>query len=236
MNIKLLKTSKVLLFASLVGMVAMTTGCDKDDKDTPKPPVVAGKVSLLNASFASDSLNIFVDTKKANNKLLGYGDSLNYVDVITGDRAFELKAKDGNSIVKKTFKVEKDKNYTLLAANTADGETFELIQVSDDLTAPATDKAKIRLIHLSPDAAELNLTSGGTKLAENVAFKSVSDYKEVDATKTSFAIVDAEGNNTVLNVNDLELVKGKIYTIWVVGLDDTDDDKEGLKAHVFINK
>jgi hypothetical protein len=46
----------------------------------------------------------------------------------------------------------------------------------------------------------------------------------------------AEGSNTLLNVNDLELVKGKIYTIWVVGSENADDDKEELKAHVFINR
>lgn len=236
MNIKLLKSSKLFLFASLVSALAVATGCDKDDKDNPKPPVASGKLALLNGSFASDSLNVFIDTKKANSKLLGYSDSLNYLDLIAGDRAIELKAKDGKSIVKKSFKIDKDKNYTVLAAHSADGKTFELVQVSDDLTAPAADKAKVRLIHLSPDAAKLNLTSGETKLAENVAFKSASAFKEVDAKKTSFAIVDAEGSDTLLNVNDLELVKGKIYTIWVVGLEDTDDDKEELKAHVFINK
>src|SRR5690606_18229519 len=128
------------------------------------------KLALLNGSFASDSLNVFIDSKKANSKLLGYSDSLNYLDLIAGDRAIELKAEDGKSIVRKSFKIDKDKNYTVLAAHSADGKTFELVQVSDDLTAPAADKAKVRLIHLSPDAAKLNLTSGETKLAENVAF------------------------------------------------------------------
>src|SRR5690606_25033591 len=119
--------------------LAFTTGCDKDDNDTPRPPAASAKVALLNASFASDSLNVFVDAKKANNKLLGYSDSLNYIDVGAGDRAFELKAKDDKSIVKKSLKIEKDKNYTVLASNSADGKTFEIIQISDDLTAPATD-------------------------------------------------------------------------------------------------
>src|SRR5690606_35704991 len=116
-----------------------------------------------------------------------------------------------------------------------DGQTFELIQVTDDLTAPKTDKAKIRFIHLSPDAGKLNLVTGDTKLAENVSYKSASAFKEVDAKKTSFDIVDPDAKQTLFTVENLELVKGKIYTIWVAGLEETEDAKKELKAHIFIN-
>lgn len=235
MNIKFLRNPKLFILASMVSIVALTVSCKKD-KDTPEPPAGSGKVALLNAAFGSDSLNFFIDTKKVNGKLLGFGDSLKYVDVAAGECAFEIKGKDDKSIVKKTFKAEKDKNYSLLASNSKDGKTFELIHLSDDLTAPNTDKAKIRFIHLSPDALKLNLASGETKLAENIAYKSASTYKEVDAKKTSFDIVDPEAKVTLLSIRDLELVKGKIYTIWVAGLQETDDIKKKLKAHIFINK
>ncbi|GGG96136.1 hypothetical protein GCM10007415_34180 [Parapedobacter pyrenivorans] len=234
MNIKLRKTPKLLLFAS-AALLALTVSCEKDDNDTPNPPTGSGKVALLNAAFGSDSVNFFVGTKKATSKLLGYGDSLKYLDVAAGEPTFELKGKDDKSIVKKSFKTEKDKSYSILASNSKDGKTFELIQVTDDLTAPKTDKAKIRFIHLSPDAGKLNLANGNTKLAENVTYKSASAYKEVDAKKTSFNIVDPEAKKTLLTVKDLELVKGKIYTIWVAGLEETGDAKKKLKAHIFTN-
>ncbi len=236
MNIKLRRTPKLFILASMVSIVALTVGCKKDDKDTPKPPAGSGKVAFLNAAFGSDSLNFFVDTKKANGKLLGFGDSLKYVDVTAGERAFEIKGKDDKSILKKSFKTEKDKNYSLLASNSKDGKTFELIQVSDDLTAPKTDKAKVRFIHLSPDAGKLNMVNGETKLAENIAYKSASAYKEVDAKKTTFDIVDPEAKETLLTVEDLDLAKGKIYTIWIAGLQETDDAKKKLRVHIFINK
>ncbi|MFC3198071.1 DUF4397 domain-containing protein [Parapedobacter deserti] len=236
MNIELRTTSKLFLLASFVSILAMTVGCEKDDKGTPKPPDGEGKVALLNAVFGTDSLNFFVDTKKVTKKLLGYSDSLNYVAVTAGEREFELKGKDDKSIVKKSFKAEKDKHYSILAANSADGKTSELIQVSDDLTAPKTDKAKVRFIHLSPDAGKLNLSIGETKLAENIAYKNASAYKEVDAKKTSFDIVDPEAKETLLTVKDLELAKGKIYTIWIAGLQETNDEEKNLQANIFVNK
>lgn len=234
MNTQLRKFPKLFFLASMVSLVAFAA-CDKDDDGSPKP-TGSGKVALLNAAFGADSLNLFVDAKKASKKLLGYSDSLNYIDVTTGDRAFEIKGKDDKSLLKKSIAVEKDRNYSLLATNSKDGKTFEFVQVTDDLTAPKTDKAKVRLIHLSPDAGKLNLVTGETKLAENIAYKNASAFKEVDAKKTSFDIVDPEAEETVLTVNNLELTKGKIYTIWITGLQETDDVKKEVKAHIFVNR
>jgi len=96
--------------------------------------------------------------------------------------------------------------------------------------------AKIRLIHLSPDAGELNIISDETALAENIAYKSASAFKEVDAVETSFDIVDSETKETLLTLKDFELSEGKVYTIWVSGLQETEEEEEELKAHIFINK
>lgn len=234
MNFKLLHTPKFVRLASMFALLALTVACEKDDNGGPQPS--AGKVAFLNASFGSDSLNLFVGTNKANAKLLGFGDSLTYLTIPTGDNAFEIKDKDDKSLVKKAFKTEKNKNYSVLASNSADGKTFELIQVIDDLTAPTGEKAKIRFIHLSPDAGKLNLASSETVLAENISYKGASAYKEVDAKKTSFNIVDADGDETILTVEDLTLVKGKIYTIWIAGLQETADVKKELQANIFVNK
>lgn len=235
MNSKLQHTSKSVLFASLFAFLAVAVSCKKDDDNNPQP-TETGKVAFLNGAFGGDSLNFFVDTKKANSKLLGFGDHLAYVNVTVGDRAFELKGKDDKSIVKKSFKTEKDKSYSIFASNSADGKTFELIQVTDDLTAPTGEKAKVRFIHLSPDAGKLNLESGESVLAQNISYKGASAYKEVDAKKTSFEIVDVDAEQTILTVEDLTLAKGKIYTIWVSGLQDSEDEAEALNARVFTNK
>ena len=237
MNKNTTSTSKPFVIALLaLAVLSFTAGCEKDKNDTPTPTVETGKVALLHAAFAADSLDLYVGSKKVNSKLLGYGDSLKYFEVSVGERAFELKGEDDESIVKESFEAEKDKNYSVVATNSADGETFELTLIDDDLTTPDTDMAKIRLIHLSPDAGELTMVSGETELAEGIAYQSASAFEEVDAVTTSFDIVDAETQEPLLTIKDFELSEGKIYTIWVSGLQETEEEESELKAHIFINK
>lgn len=234
MNFNFLKTSKLTILAAMAFLTATTVACKKDESNDPIIP--SGKVALLQAAFESDSVNLFIATNKATNKLLGYGETLNYVDVKSGDQEFELKGKTNQSVVKKSFKVEKDKNYTLLAVNTADGNTFELVQLTEELTVPSGEKAKVRFVHASPDVNKLNLQVGDTKLAQNLEFKSASPFTEVDAKKTTFNIVDQATNEVLTTLNDVELAKGKIYTIWVSGLKESDDNSKQLKARLFTNK
>lgn len=234
MNFNFLKTSKLAVLAAMAFLTATTVACKKDESKDPVIP--SGKVALLHAAFESDSVNLYVATDKATNKLLGYGEGLNYVNVKTGDQEFELKGKTNQTVVKKTFKVEKDKHYTLLALNTADGETYELVQLTEELTVPTGEKAKVRFVHASPDVNKLNLQVGDTKLAQNLEFKSASPFTEVDAKKTSFNIVNQATNEVLTTLNDVELTKGKIYTIWVSGLKESDDNNKQLKARLFTNK
>ena len=53
---------------------------------------------------------------------------------------------------------------------------MDVYTIGDDLSAPATDKAYIRFINLSPDAPALDLakTSATTMLITNKAFKNAS--------------------------------------------------------------
>lgn len=236
MKVLFTKTSKLFFLAALALSLMVSTGCNKDDN--PKPPAKKyGKIALLHAAFGADSVNLFIESKKVSSKLIGYSDSLNYVEIPAGEPSIEIKGKDDKSISKKTIKIDENINYSLFVANSTDGKTFETIHVSDDLTAPKENKAKVRFVHLSPDVTKLNLdTTGDAKLFENIAYKSASPYKELDAKKTTFKIVDSESKTVLGTISELDLVKGKIYTIWVSGLKETTDDKKEIKANVFVNK
>lgn len=236
MKVILTKTSKLFFLAALMLSLIANTGCNKDD--TPKPPVKKyGKIALLHAAFGADSINFFIESKKVNSKMIGYSDSLNYVEILAGEPSIEIKGKDDKSLAKKSIKIDVNASYSLLVTNSTDGKTFESIQVSDDLTAPKENKAKVRFVHLSPDVTKLNLdTTGEAKVFENIAYKSASPYKELDAKKTTFKIVDSESKAVLGTISELDLVKGKIYTIWVSGLKETTDEKKEVKANIFVNK
>lgn len=234
MKVLLTKTSKLFFVSALILSLIGSTGCDKDDN---QPVKKYGKIALLNGAFGTDSLNLFIDNRKVNSKLIAYSDSLNYVEIEAGDRSAEARKKDNTSLTTKATKIEANKNYSLLITNSANGQTFESILVSDDLAAPAENKAKIRFIHLSPDVVKLNLeTTGGTKVFENINYKNAGLFKDIDAQKTSFKIVDPETNTVLATLTDLDIVKGKIYTVWSSGLKVTEDNKKKLQANAFVNK
>src|SRR3546814_4433827 len=86
------------------------------------------------ASPSTDSLDFYLDTKKVNSKLIGLGDSINYVEAFIGDRVAEIKRKDGGSIFKESIKLEKDKAYSLFITNEKDKDDAEYVQKSGRAT------------------------------------------------------------------------------------------------------
>lgn len=228
-----LKTMKLPILC--LALAVTYSSCNDDDNPMPNPDTAI--VSVFHASPSTDSLNFYLDANKVNAKLVGLGDSINYVEAFIGDRIAEIKGKDGGSIFKKSIKLEKDKAYSLFITNEKDNDDAEYVQIADDLTKPAEGKAKIRFVHVSPDAGKLNLAvTGGEDLFTEKEFKSATDFKEINAEKQSFDIVDQGSDAVLFTLEDVDIKAGKIYTIWVKGLKDTEDDALKIEAMVYNNK
>lgn len=211
------------------------SSCKDDDNSIPTPDTAV--LAVFHASPLTDSVNFSIDAKKVNNKLVGFGENINYVEALPGDRSAEVTDKTDKSLLKQSIKLEKDKAYSLFIANEKDKEELEYVLVNDELTNPAEEKAKIRFVHVSPDAGKLNLAvTGGTELFTEKEFKSATEFKEVDAKKESFDIIDQESKAVLFALKDVDLKAGKIYTVWVKGLKVTENENEKIEAQVFTNK
>jgi hypothetical protein len=234
-NLKSVSLKTMRLPILCLALAVTYSSCSDDDN--PIPNADTAIFSVFHASPSTDSLNFFLDANKVNTKLVGLGDSINYAEAFIGDRLAEIKKKDGASIFKKSIKLEKDKAYSLFITNAKDKTDAEYVQITDDLTNPATGKAKIRFVHVSPDAGKLNLAvTGGADLFTEKEFKSATEFKEIDAKKQSFEIVD-QGSDAVLStLVDVDIKAGKIYTIWVKGLKDTEVDALEIEAMIYNNK
>lgn len=88
--------------------------------------------------------------------------------------------------------------------------------VEDDLAAPAAGKAKLRAIHMSPDAPEVDVWVNGAKVLSAVPFKAASPYLEVPAGATDVKIAVAGTTTVVLSANPT-LKAGEIYTAAAIG-------------------
>jgi hypothetical protein len=89
----------------------------------------------------------------------------------------------------------------------------------DDLSALDAGKARLRVIHASPDAPAVDVAAkGGAVLVPNLAFPNASDYLTVDAMTVDVEVRAAGTNTVALEVPGLNLEAGKVYTVYAVGL------------------
>jgi hypothetical protein len=108
--------------------------------------------------------------------------------------------------------------------------------VKDDLTAPASGKARVRFVHLSPDAPAFNLAIAGkdTDLFTDKSFKGYTDFVDIDpAEKVTFNVKNKVNGAIAASIADVKIEANKIYTVWVKGLvAATDNTKLGVEVFV----
>jgi hypothetical protein len=115
-------------------------------------------------------------------------------------------------------------DYTVLAVGGANSQDLALLALSDNNTAPAAGKAKVRVIHAAPFAAgaatgvsirnESNAVVGGL---DNVSFKTASGYLEVSAGRLDLAVANPAGTQTFIDVKPVTLSAGSITTVIATG-------------------
>lgn len=93
---------------------------------------------------------------------------------------------------------------------------IQALVVEDDLMAPSAGKAKLRAIHLSPDAPNVDIWVNGVKQLTNVPFKVTSPYLEVPAGVTDVKVA-VTGTMTIVLQATPNLAAGSIYTAAATG-------------------
>eukprot|EP01037_Dinobryon_pediforme_P000864 gene864-869_t len=113
-----------------------------------------------------------------------------------------------------------------------------LLLTEDDLSRPATGKAKIRFINLSPDAGSLDLSILGdtTAIFTKTSFKSNTAFLQVNpSTAIGFAISDSTKTSLATSPK-YRLEQGKIYTVIAKGLKSAADTTTKLAVGMIRNK
>lgn len=227
-TITLVKKGSLLVLSTLI-----FAACSKD-KSTPAPNNQNGKFGIIVSSPGATEFALLTNgTKTTTSKALTYNTVVPYTDVKAGTTEFSFTKKDGTEVLAKiSGTIKASSNYTLLVGDKS--PKTSLVLVEDDLSAPATDKAKIRFVNLSPDATVLDLYVGGKADAglSKKAFKEVSAFINVDpAAEVKFEIKENGKTEVLATLDKYKVEKGKIYTIWVSGVKDaTDATKLSVEA------
>ncbi|MDX9857288.1 MAG: DUF4397 domain-containing protein [candidate division Zixibacteria bacterium] len=217
------KTLLSSLFVLMALVAALFLACDDDE-----PPVGSGSpranVRVIHASFDAPDVDIRVDGAVAVAGL-GYGATSGYAQVDPGARNVTVTPSGATTpvVLDLDVNVTVDKFYTVVALD--EMSTIDAV-FQEDLRSSNPSKAKVRFIHAAPDApaVDIKVNSGtGATVFSNRAFKSVSDYIEVDAGAYTFAVTATGSTAEEALYKPIGLQNGKVYTIVALGtLDKTD--------------
>jgi hypothetical protein len=198
----------------LVAALAVTsvfTAC-KDDDEPEK-----AKVMVVHASPDAPGVDVLIDNAKVNGSALTYPNNTGYLEVKSGDRNVKVNVTGtSTTVIEADLELEGKKNYSIFAVDSVSSITA--LVISDDLTAPASGKAHIRFVHLSPNAPAVDVAlDGGAVVFADYTFKENSSFTMLDAGTYDLEVRVAGTTVVALDLDPITLSEGKIYTVFAKG-------------------
>lgn len=220
-----MKLSKMLsLFVVLFAVSFSITGCGEDSTTNP-PPTGTANLMVVHASPNAPQVDIYVDGTKVRDTL-SYPINTPYLQINSGSRNIKVNVAGTNTTVigpvDLTFNTSTS---TSIFAIDSVSKISPLV-VKDDLTTPATGKAHIRFIHLSPNAPGVDISITGQPLGQGLFLnrtfnKTITDpqmaFTPVDAGTYNLEVRLANTLTVVLPLPGITLTAGKIYTVFARG-------------------
>ncbi|WP_347159751.1 DUF4397 domain-containing protein [Pontibacter chitinilyticus] len=211
----LLNKFTLLLFS--VAAISLTS-CKDDDYVAPEPVPVT-YVSFYQGSPDAPDLDIQLDNKVINNSGFKYAGYSGYLTLSPGEHQIKYTPVSGaNAFVDSTLTFKEDKAYSLFTVNRQ--QNMELLVLQDSIITPASGKAALRIVNLSPDAPAVDVSTSGataTSLASAVNFKGATQFQELASGRYTLQIKAAGTNDVLLTATDVQLTEGKTYSLLIRG-------------------
>jgi hypothetical protein len=189
---------------------------------------------VIHASYDAPAVDVAVDGPVAIPSL-AYPDASDYQMVSAGTRNVMVTPAGQVSpvVISADLPLADGTSYTVFAANQL--SQIQPIFVADERRW-ATDQARVRFAHLSPDApaVDIRLDSGeGPVVFGNAAFTDVTAYTAVNGGDYRFVVTAAGQTDPVVRFAPVTLENGSVYTVMAHGtLDATDDAPFAVRAFV----
>jgi hypothetical protein len=194
-------------------------------------PAGSANVRVAHLSPNAPNVDVYVDGSAVLEDV-PFGAVSDYLEVPAGERQVEITAAGDpdTSVFEGAVPVEADADYTVAATGEL-GEMadrpFEPLVLEDDTSAPADDAARVRLVHASPDAPDVDVTvaSSGDALYDGVAYGESGTVEVPSGDYTLQVRGDTEGNDgDVAAEFDVSLAGGTAYTAFAAGYLTPDDE------------
>ncbi|GAB3831178.1 DUF4397 domain-containing protein [Pontibacter rugosus] len=213
---KSIVSKAALLFFSVASF--SLTGCIDDEVDPVEPTPVAA-VSFYHGSPDAPDLDIQLDSKVINSQPFKYTSFSGYTRL--SPAAYRIKFTPVNTataFVDSSYTFKDGKVYSVFAVNRQ--ADMELLIVQDSTNAPASGNAVLRVVNLSPDAPEINISTKGSTavtVASDLAFKEITPFAALAGNRYSFEVTSADNNEVLLTISNIDIEAGRAYTLVIRG-------------------
>jgi len=190
-------------------------GCDNEE-DPVKPVPSNSSTMVIHGSPDAPGVDILVDNAVAGTNL-SYLQNTPYLTLPSGTRNIKVNVTGtSTTVIEGNLNFTKDKSYSIFAINSV--ANIEPLVLEDNLAAPASGKAHVRFIHLSPDAPAVDITlADGTVVFGNISFKGFTAFTPLDAGTYNLQVRLAGTSTVVLDLGNITLTSGEIYTAYARG-------------------
>jgi hypothetical protein len=218
--------SAILITAS----VTLLSSCKKEETKT------YANVLVTHASPDAPGVDLLVDDTKVNSSALNFPGNTGYLEVESGSRNIKVNVSGTpTTVINATLTLDKDMNYSVFAVDSV--SKISAVVLTDDLSAPASGKAHVRFVHLSPNApaVDIAVASSGAVVFGNKSFKEATAFTPLDAGTYNLDVRVAGTTTVALVLPAITLQAGKIYTVFAKGfLGGT--GAQALGAEIIVNK
>jgi hypothetical protein len=197
-------------------------GCKKEKDAEP----ARAKVMVVHASPNNGPVDVLIDNNRVTLTPLSFTNVTagNYLEVNAGARNIKVTAAGNVTLIDANPTLEADKNYSIFAINTSSNpgvQSAEALVITDDLMAPATGMAKVRFLHLAPDAPAVDIVAVAGSivipLVQNLAYKGTTNFTPVTAGTYNLEVRVAGTTTRVLDLPNTSIAAGKILTVFARG-------------------
>lgn len=173
-------------------------------------------VRVFHASPNGPSVDIYVNGGLAF-KNLQFKDFTEYVQLPMGEYKIEVFSAGQKETHILTQNIRLPEKEVITIAAVGNFEDLQLIPYiegnADDLFE---DESRVRIIHLSPDAPNVDALIDGNLAFTDIGFMDATDYVQLLSGSYNLTVNLADTKDTVLTLNT-DLKSQKVYTIYVVG-------------------
>jgi len=178
---------------------------------------------VIHASPDAPNVDVYLDNETVLTDV-PFGTVSDYLEVAPGEHTVAITVAGNQSaeVFGGNVTLNAGGRYTIAATGeVTEGAptTFQAFILQDTVVAPASGNASISLVHLSPDAPAVDVTTDDTVLFDNVSFRNASNYVTVPAGNYTVDVrgATADNNGSVVTSFDVSLESGTAYTAFAVG-------------------